>query len=105
MYEPVPEVDIPGLTRVGGTAEQASVSWGQAHSKHAAGLAPGTSLDGWASGTALTTADQGWTAFMSRLKEELHTFAAGLTQSAKDYQAADEAAAQRTGGAYGGRPR
>lgn len=105
MYEPVPEVDIPGLTRVGGAAEEASVSWGEAHGKHAAGLAPGTALDGWATGTALTTADQGWTAFMSRLKGELHTFAAGLTQSAKDYQAADEAAAQRSRGAYGGRAR
>ncbi|AGZ42806.1 type VII secretion target [Actinoplanes friuliensis] len=105
MYEPVQEVDIPGLTRVGSTAEQASVTWGKAHSAHAGDLTPGSSFDGWASGPALGAAEQGWSAFMTRLKGELHTYAAGLTQSAKDYQAADQAAAQRAGGAYGGGPR
>ena len=93
MYEPVQEVDIPGLTRVGGAVEAASVTWGKAHSAHAAELPPGSALAGWASGAALATANDGWSAFMTRLKGELHTYAAGLTRSAKDYQAADEAAA------------
>jgi hypothetical protein len=102
MYEPVPEVDIPGLTRVGRAVEAASVTWGKAHSAHAAHLPPGDALTGWSTGAALATADDGWAAFMTRLKNELHAYAAGLTQSAKDYQAADEAAAAGVHRAGGG---
>ncbi|MEV4705265.1 hypothetical protein [Actinoplanes sp. NPDC049316] len=104
MYEPVPQVDIPGLSRVGSAVEAASVTWGKAHSTHAEQLPPGDALTGWAAGAALATANDGWSAFMTRLEDELHAYAAGLTQSAKDYQAADEAAAA---GVYrgGGAPR
>ena len=104
MYEPVQEVDIPGLTRVGGAVEAASVTWGKAHSAHAAELPPGAALAGWASGAALAGANDGWSAFMTRLKGELHAYAAGLTQSAKDYQAADQAAAGSVHGSGGRRP-
>jgi uncharacterized protein YukE len=104
MYEPVQEVDIPGLTRVGSAVEAASATWAKAHSSHAAELPPGSALAGWACGAALAGANDGWSAFMTRLKNELHTYAAGLTQSAKDYQAADQAAAGNVGGSGGRRP-
>ena len=92
---PDQDVDIPGLTTVGTRVGDAADILAKAWTAHVAHLAPAGALDGWSTGPALAKGADGWSAFMSDLQKQVQEFGAGLEQSARDYQAADQAAADR----------
>lgn len=95
MTEPTGQVDIPALTKVGGTVTAVSAALAKAYTANAEAIKPGGAYTGWATGTALGTASQEWATFVKALADQVRSFGAGLTTSAKDYQAADDAAAAR----------
>jgi len=105
MTGPVQEVDIPALTTVATRVGEAAATLAKARSDHGPQLSPAGALDGWATGPALAQGAEGWLAFLTDLHQQVQEFGAGLSQSARDYQAADQAAADRANGVYSRGPR
>jgi uncharacterized protein YukE len=95
-------VDIPALNAVAGEVEQTAEMIGKARTDHVGQLAPPGALDGWQTAAALTNAMTGWDAFLGEMQKQVAEFGAGLRQSAADYQATDQAAADRVTRSGGG---
>ena len=95
MTVPTGQVDIPALTKIGGTVTAAANAITQAHTAQADILAPGDALAGWATQTALGAASQSWATFVRTLAGQVRSFGTDLTTSARDYRATDDAAAAR----------
>ena len=95
MTHPTGQVDIPGLAKIGRTVTGSADAFAKAYTAQAGAVQPGSALTGWATGPALVTASDAWATFMKTLSAEVRSFGAGLTRSASDYQAADDAAAAR----------
>ncbi|MGX6606175.1 hypothetical protein ACWKSP_29240 [Micromonosporaceae bacterium Da 78-11] len=105
MGQPVVQVDIPALAKVGSDVTATSESFRAAYATSEADLSAGVTLDGWATGPAMHQATSAWHTFTGALAEQVRTFGDGLAASAKQLQAADQAAADRMTGAGGTRPR
>jgi hypothetical protein len=95
VTDPTGQVDIPGLAKIGSTVTAASAAFTKAYTAQAAELKPGIAFTGWAADAALGTASEVWATFMKTLADQVRSFGADLTTSAKEYQAADDAAAAR----------
>jgi hypothetical protein len=99
----VATVDIPGLTKTGSTVEGCSCDFDKARTAHAGQLGPGVDAS-WSAGAALANAASVWQAFLTQLAGQVRDLGQGLTTSAREYQAADDAAARRIGNAATGIP-
>jgi hypothetical protein len=97
------QVDIPRLTAIGGDAGESAASLAKAAVAHTPHLEPGTALAGWGTGTRLSQGVRAWSSFLKALHTEVETFGTGLVQSAREYAAADAAAAGRINRAGGPR--
>ena len=95
MTDPTGQVDIPGLAKIGSTVTAASAAFTKAYAAQAEVLKPGVTFTGWATSTALGTASEAWETFLKTLANQVRSFGTDLTTSAKEYQAADDAAAAR----------
>ncbi len=99
MGYPVGQVDIPGLSRMGKAVEQAADSFEKAHARHADRLAPGAGRGGWSTTAALNHGSETWAAFLKQLAAQVRDLGTGLSSSAQEYQAADQASSARITGA------
>jgi hypothetical protein len=102
--QPVVQADIPGLARTGAAVSAASVGFRTAYGSNEGDLTPSATLDDWATGPVLRQAVAAWQVFTKDLADQVRKFGDGLSQSALELQASDQAAADRVGGA-GRRPR
>ena len=105
MGYPNGQVDIAGLAEVGGHVTHTAETFEKAYSGQAAAVAPGSTLAGWATGAVLPAATEAWSQFVTDLAGQVRSFGTGLTTAANEYRRADQAAADRVGGAYGRAPR
>jgi hypothetical protein len=95
VTDPTGQVDIPGLAKIGNTVTGASAAFAEAYTAQAEVLEPGAAFTGWAASAAPGTAAQAWATFINTLADQVRSFNTDLTTSAKEYQAADDAAAAR----------
>jgi hypothetical protein len=96
-------VDIPALARTGAAVESCAADVGRAYAAHAGDLAPRLAA-GWATGAAGAAAAGAWRAFLTQLAGQVRELGQALGTSAREYQAADEAAAGRVHTAAAGIP-
>ncbi len=95
MGYPVGQVDIPGLSRVGKAVERAAGSFEKAQARHADRLAPGAGRGGWSTTAALNRGSETWAAFLKQLAGQVRDLGTGLSSSAQEYPAADQASSAR----------
>ncbi|MFI5931826.1 hypothetical protein [Actinoplanes sp. NPDC051494] len=89
----VTKVDLPGVTKVGTAVDDAAKVLDTAYTDYTPKLAGASALTGWATGPQLTSGAQTWTTYLADLRGDVRGYGEDLVQSAKDYQATDEAAA------------
>jgi hypothetical protein len=97
------QVDLPGLARMGGAVAGASDGFRSAYLDNEAETAG--PADGWATGAALAQAGEAWRVFTGTLADQVRDFGHGLSRSAAELLAGDQAAADRVGAAGRDRPR
>ncbi|MEV4346801.1 hypothetical protein AB0J83_20275 [Actinoplanes sp. NPDC049596] len=102
MGQPI-QVDLPGLAAMGSAVTAASAGFRTAYSRNEADLTSGTVADGWATASAVTRAGEAWRAFSGELAGQVRAFGDGLSQSARELAASDQASAERVSGAGGPR--
>lgn len=95
MGYPNGQVDIPGLAKIGGNVTHSADAFDKAFSAQADVLAPGSTLTGWATGAALPGVTDAWSTFVKTLAGQVRSFGVDLTKASNEYQATDDAAADR----------
>ncbi len=96
-------VDISGVAKTGSTVETCSLDFDEARTTQADRLDPQLGGD-WATGAASSTAAAAWQTFLTQLAGQVRELGQSLTTSAREFQAADAAAAGRVSGAGAGIP-
>ena len=90
------EVDVDGLRGIGGKVAQAAATLRETVKTAGAGLAPAPQ-PGSAATAAAQAAEQVWTAGLQRLAGQVDDYSKSLVTAAQEYQATDEANAQKLG--------
>ncbi|MFI5496675.1 hypothetical protein [Actinoplanes sp. NPDC051859] len=98
MDQPVSQMNVPALGRMGADVRAAADAFGRAHADSGR-LAGAAALSGWPAARAVTGAEQVWAGFLKQLSGQVRQLGDGLAQAASDYQAADEHAADQVTGA------
>ncbi|RZU51265.1 excreted virulence factor EspC (type VII ESX diderm) [Krasilnikovia cinnamomea] len=95
MGYPTGQVDTVALGKVGAAVQQSSAKFSRAFGAHAGQVGAVGALQGWGTGDVLAEAEHAWSTFVGNLAAQVNAHGTSLSQSAKEYAAADRDAAGR----------